>query len=61
MMGRTQPTPASDPISLTIGKYHSAPLGARRIFAAVHPPTYDRADLTLNPIYFFHPSAREDL
>ncbi len=61
MKGRTQPTPASDHTSLTTSKYHTVPLGARRIYEAVHPPMYARDDLTADPIYYFHPSAREDL
>ena len=61
MKNRTQPIPATDPISMTISKYHKAPLGARRIYEAVPLTIYDRADLAADPAYFFHPSAREDL
>ena len=58
---RAQPPAVSDPISLTISSYYSAPLGGRRVLEAVLPPHHDRADLTADPIYFNHPSAREDL
>ena len=59
--GRTQPPAATDPISLTISSYFSAPLGGRRVLEAVIPPHHDRADISADPIYFNHPSAREDL
>ncbi len=59
--GRTQPPGASDPISLDISNNFSAPLGGRRILEAVLPPHRDRANLSTEPIYFNHPSAREDL
>ena len=59
--GRTQPPAASDPISLNISNYFSAPLGGRQVLAAVLPPTHYRTDLSSDPIYFHHPSAREDL
>jgi hypothetical protein len=61
MKGRTQPPPASDPISLNISSYYTPPLGARRILEAVLPLTHDRSDLSADTIYFYHPSAREDL
>jgi len=61
MKGRTQPPPASDPISLNISTYYTAPLGARRILEAVLPPAHDRNDLSADPIYFHHPFVREDL
>jgi hypothetical protein len=61
MKGRTQPPPASDPISLNINNYYTAPLGDRRILEAVLPPTHDRNDFSADPIYLHHPSAREDL
>jgi len=61
MKGRTQPPPASDPISLNINNYYTAPLGARRILEAVLPPTHDRNYLSADPIYFHRPSASEDL
>ena len=62
LRGRTadQP-PAAKPISLTISKYRSVPLGARRIYDAVLPPPHNRADLIADLIYFYHPSARHDL
>jgi hypothetical protein len=59
--GRTQPPSATDPTSLTISNFYTAPLGARSILEAVLPPTHDRSDLSADPIYFNHPSAREDL
>ena len=59
--GRTLPPVITDPISLTISSYFSAPLGGRRILEVVLPPHHDRADLSTDPIYFNHPSAREDL
>jgi len=55
--GRTRQPPSTDPMSLTISNYHSAPLGARRIYDAILPPSHDRADLTADSIYFYHPSA----
>jgi hypothetical protein len=61
MKGRTQPPPAFDPISLNISNYYTAPLGARHILEAVLPPIYDRNDLSADPIYFHHPSTKEDL
>ncbi len=61
MKNRTQPIPATNPISTTIIMYHTAPLGARHIYEAVLPATYDRADLAADFAYFFHPSAKEDL
>jgi hypothetical protein len=61
MKGQIKPPPASDPISLNISNYNTAPLGARRILEAVLPPTHDCNDLSADPIYFHHPSAREDL
>jgi hypothetical protein len=60
MKGRTQPPPASDPISLNISIYYTGPLGARRILEAELPPTHDRNDLSADPIYFHHPSATEN-
>jgi hypothetical protein len=59
--GRTQPSPASDPISLSISNYYTAPLGSRRILEAGLPSAHDRTDLSADPIYFYHPSAREYL
>jgi hypothetical protein len=59
--GRAQPPAASDPISLNISSYFSAPLGGRRVLEAVLPPHHDRADLSADPIYSNHPSARKDL
>jgi len=59
--GRTQPPAANDPISLNISNYYSAPLCGRQILEAVLPPTHDRASLSSDPIYFHHPSPREDL
>ena len=59
--GRTQPPTASDPISLNIISYFSAPLGGRRVLEAVLPPKHDRADLSVDPIYSNHPSDREGL
>jgi hypothetical protein len=59
--GRKQPSTANDPTSLTISSYYTAPLGARSILEAVLPPTHIRSDLSADPIYFNHPSAREDL
>ena len=56
--GRTHQPPASDPIFLTVSKYHSAPLGTYRMYDAILPLSHDRADLTADPIYFYHPSAR---
>ena len=59
--GRKQPPTATDSTSLTISSYYTAPLGARNILEAVLPPTHNRNDLSADPIYFIHPSAREDL
>ena len=59
--GRKQPPPATDPITRTISSYYSEPLGARSILEAVLPQNHNRDDLTADPIYFNHPSAREDL
>ena len=59
--GRTQPPAAVDPISRNISNYFSAPLGGRRILEAVLPPHHIRADITADPIYFHHTSARDDL
>ena len=59
--GRTQPPPASDPISLNINNYYTPPLGARRTLEAVLPPTHDRTYLSADSIYFHHTSAKEDL
>ena len=59
--GRTQTPAASDPVSLTISSYFSAPLGGRRVLEEVLPPHHNRDDLSEDPIYFNHPSAREDL
>ena len=61
MKGRTQPPPASDPASIYIINSYTAPVGARRVLEEVIPPTHDRNDLSADPIYFHHPSAREDL
>ncbi len=58
---RTQLPTAQDPNTLIISNYHTAPLGARSVLAAVLPPTHDRNDLSEDPIYFNHPLAREDL
>ena len=59
--GRKQPPTATDSTSLTISSYYTAPLGARSILDAVLPPTHNRYDLSADPIYFNHLSAREDL
>jgi hypothetical protein len=59
--GRKEMPTITDPTSLTIGRYYTAPFGARGILEAVLPPTHDRSDLPADPIYFNHPSAREDL
>ncbi len=59
--GRTQPPAAFDPISRNISNYFSAPLGGRRILEEVLTAYHVRADLSADPIYFNHPSAREDL
>ncbi len=53
--------PTSDPASLNISNYYTAPLGARRILEAILPPAHDCTDLSADPIYLHHPSAREDL
>jgi hypothetical protein len=57
---RTHQSPVANLVSLTISNYHLAPLGARRIYDVILPPSHDRADLTADPIYFYHPSARQD-
>ncbi len=59
--GRTQMPIDTDPTSLTISSYYTAPLGARSILEEVMSPVHDRSDLSADPIYFNHPSAREDL
>jgi hypothetical protein len=59
--GRTQPPAASDPVSLNISSYCLAPLGGRRVLEVFLPPNHDRDDLSADPIYFNHPSARGDL
>jgi len=59
--GRTHQSSASDPISLNISDYHSAPLGGRHITDAILPSAPDRASLTADPVYFYHPSTRQDL
>ncbi len=59
--GRKQPPTATDPTSITISSYYTAPFGAISILEAVLSPTHNRYDLSADPIYFNHPSAREDL
>ncbi len=59
--GRKHPLTATDPTTLTINNYYTAPLGARNILEAVLPLTHNRYGLSADPIYFNHPSAREDL
>ena len=49
-------------ISLTIGNYHDAPLNARKSDKNVYPTAADRTNiLETDPIYLYHPSARQDL
>jgi hypothetical protein len=44
-----------------LGKYHTAPLNARCTYDADLPHHRTRSDLTHDPIYHLHPSARLDL
>jgi hypothetical protein len=60
--GRGLQPAASDPISLTIGNYHDAPLNARKLDKNVYPTAANRNNiLDTDPIYLYHPSPRQDL
>jgi hypothetical protein len=60
--GRGLQPAASDPVSLTIGNYHDAPLNARKIDKNVYPTAANNTNiLTADPIYLYHPSPRQDL
>jgi hypothetical protein len=52
-----QPTPA-DPVSITIGKYNTFPINARRHHDAILPSHHIQAYLNSDHIYNFHPSTR---
>jgi hypothetical protein len=60
--GRSLLPPATDPIPLTIGNFHDAPLNARKLDKNVYPTVVDRNNvLETDPIYLYHPSSRKDL
>jgi len=60
--GRGLQPAASDPISLTIGSYHDAPLNARKLDINVgHMATNRNNILDTDPIYLYHPSPRQEL
>jgi hypothetical protein len=57
--GRGLQPAASDPISLTIGNYHDAPLNARKFNKNVYPTAANRTNiLDTDSIYLYHPSPR---
>ena len=50
---------ASNPISLTMGTYHDAPLNARKLNKNVYPTAAIRHNiLDTDPIYVYYPSPR---
>ena len=60
--GRSLQPPANDIISLTIGSYHDVALNARKIDKDVYPTAADHTNiLETDPIYFYHPTPRQDL
>jgi len=59
--GQTRAPPDMDERSLTIGRFHNAPLNARMLSSHVYPIVGQRGELDNDCLYIRHPSRRLDL